>query len=162
MPTGVLGLLGFATALVIGTFVEYWGHRLMHAWLLRKRHARHHRDGDGQGWLMEFKDYFLGTVVFLPIGFLFNWEFGWGWLAGGIVYGMFAAYAHQLQHEKPELCFWLRKPVHYLHHHHKQWKKNFGISFDFWDRVFGTYEEMPWDPPKDKRDWRGLLRIKWI
>ena len=30
-------LSAFLIALVVGTLVEYWGHRLMHAWLLRKR-----------------------------------------------------------------------------------------------------------------------------
>lgn len=159
-----LWLCSFLLVLFLGTFVEYWGHRLMHAWLLKKRHARHHRDGDGQGWLLEFKDYFLGTVWLLPWGFFGGVEFGIGWVAGAMVYGMMAAYSHQLQHEKPELCFWLPRPVHYLHHHHHQWKVNFGITFDFWDRVFGTYKKMEWDTSQynGKKSYWGLLTIKWI
>jgi sterol desaturase/sphingolipid hydroxylase (fatty acid hydroxylase superfamily) len=156
-------LIGFGIALVLGSLVEYWGHRLMHAWLLKKRHARHHRDGDGQGWLGEFRDYFLGSVVFLPWGFLYSWQLGLGWLAGGIVYGMFAAYSHQLQHEKPELCFWLVRPVHYLHHENHQWHHNFGISLDIWDRVFGTYKKMTWNLNQHvgKRNFWDLFRIRW-
>ena len=38
-------LSGFLTAIVVGTLVEYWGHRMMHSWLLRTKHALHHRDG---------------------------------------------------------------------------------------------------------------------
>ncbi len=161
MPVWLAALL---IALVVGTLVEYWGHRLMHAWLLRKRHARHHRDGDGQGWLGEFRDYFLGSLAFLPWGFLYSVEAGIGWAAGAVFYSALAAYSHQLQHERPELCFWLSRPVHFLHHHNHQWHHNFGITFDFWDRVFGTYKKVEWDRSQyaGKRSFWGLFRIRWI
>src|SRR4051812_33558761 len=61
-------LAAFLIALFVGTLVEYWGHRVMHAWLLKKRHARHHRDGAGQGWLGEFRDYFLGSAPVILLG----------------------------------------------------------------------------------------------
>src|SRR4051794_9245780 len=137
-------LAAFLIALFVGTLVEYWGHRLMHTWVLKKRHARHHRDGDGQGWLGEFRDYFLGALPVTVLGsvaayLLDSWEAAAGFAAGGAVYAALAAYSHQLQHEKPELCFWLVRPVHYLHHANHHWHHNFGITFDLWDRVFGTY-----------------------
>ncbi len=166
MPAWLAGLL---IALFVGTLVEYWGHRLMHACLLKKRHARHHRDGDGQGWLGEFRDYFLGAlpVTLLGSGIAYLVDSGAaaaGFAAGGVLYAALAAYSHQLQHEKPELCFWLIRPVHYLHHAHHHWHHNFGITFDLWDRVFGTYRKMDWDPSpyRGKRSFWGLFRIKWI
>src|SRR5262249_62284977 len=109
-------LAAFLIAVVVGTFVEYWGHRLMHWFLLRKKRAEHHRAGWGQGWLGEFFDYLVGTLPILALGFLYSVEAGVGFLAGGLVYAAWAAYSHQLQHERPELCFWLPRPVHYLHH----------------------------------------------
>lgn len=154
-------LLAFLTALFFGTLVEYWGHRLMHAWLLKKKHAEHHRDGWGQGWLGEFFDYAVGTLPILPLGFLYSMEAGFGFMAGGLTFAAFAAYSHQLQHEKPELCFWMPRPVHYLHHYKHMWKTNFGISTDIWDRVFGTYQRVEWAPPP-RRSWWGLFNIHWV
>ena len=160
MPVWLCALL---LALPVGTLVEYWGHRAMHTWLLRKTHAEHHKKGIGQGWLLEFYDYVVGTIFFIPAGFLYSVEAGLGWIGGALLYAAFAAYSHQLQHERPELCFWLKRPVHFLHHHGHMWKHNFGISVDVWDRVFGTYKAIDWQPPGIAgRSWRLLLRIKWI
>lgn len=157
-------LSGFLIALFVGSLVEYWGHRLMHAWLLRKKHARHHRDNVGQGWVFEFRDYFVGTLPLLPWGFVHSVEAGLGYLAGGVVYGAVAAYSHELQHAHPELCFWLIRPVHYLHHANHQWHHNFGITLDVWDRVFGTYRPVGWEgrPYSGRRNYWRLLRIRWI
>src|SRR5262245_54656357 len=158
------GVVAFLIALFVGTLVEYWGHRLMHKWLLKKKHAEHHRDGWGQGWLGEFWDYFVGTVFILPLGFLWSVEAGIGFAAGGVFFCAFAAYSHQLQHERPELCFWMIRPVHFIHHNDHMWKNNFGISCDLWDHVFRTYKRGDWKPAKITRPrsiW-GLFKIKWI
>ncbi len=159
----LVGLAAFATALVLGTFLEYWIHRAMHSWLLKKKHALHHRDGWGQGWLGEFWDYFIGTLPIQAAGFLVSVEAGIGFAAGSLFYCTMAAYSHQLQHEHPELCFWLRRPVHFLHHHNHMWHYNFGISISFWDHVFGTYKAGDWTPPPPERHrLRSYLQIKWF
>src|SRR5262249_7325709 len=119
-------LNAFLIALFVGTLVEYWGHRAMHQWLLRKRHANHHREGVGQGWFGESCDYSTGCLPIVPAGFLYSVEAGIGFAAGATLYAAFAAYSHQLQHERPEMCFWLIRPVHYIHHHNHMWKANFG------------------------------------
>jgi sterol desaturase/sphingolipid hydroxylase (fatty acid hydroxylase superfamily) len=154
-------LAAFLVALPVGSLVEYWGHRAMHTWLMRKKHAQHHQEEIGQGWFWEFLDYFLPTLVFDVLGFLYSLEAGIGFAAGGACFAAFAAYAHQLQHEMPELCFWLVRPVHYLHHKNHMWKTNFGISLDVWDRVFGTYKRVEWKPERRYPLWR-LFAIKWI
>src|SRR5579883_2808643 len=65
------GAVGFLAALFVGTLVEYLGHRFMHGGLvLGKVHAEHHRDGFGQGWLLEFKDYLVGTFPVVAAGIL--------------------------------------------------------------------------------------------
>lgn len=159
------GSIAFGLALVIGTLTEYLVHRLMHSGrLLGRTHAKHHQDGDGQGWLLEFWDYFKGTLVVLWTGFLYSMPAGVGFAAGGLFYAMLAAYAHQIQHERPELVFWMKRPVHHLHHAHHMWKHNFGILVDIWDRVFGTYRVVEWSP--ERRPFQHPLshffRIKWF
>ena len=164
-PVVAEGVTAFLIAFVIGTLVEYLVHRLMHrGHLLGKKHAEHHRDGWGQGWLGEFGDYFLPSLPVIWLGFLYSVPAGIGWAAGGFLYAALAAYAHQLQHENPDLVFWMPRPVHYLHHKHHMWKTNFGILVDWWDRVFGTYKHVEWKRAKPIRSYglRGFFRISWV
>jgi sterol desaturase/sphingolipid hydroxylase (fatty acid hydroxylase superfamily) len=152
-------------AVVVGTLVEYFVHRLMHSGkMLGKKHAMHHQDGFGQGWFGEFVDYFVGSAALLWVGFLYSWWAGVGFAVGGFVYACLAAYSHQLQHDRPDLVFWLPRPVHHLHHHHKMWKHNFGITVDVWDRVFGTYRRAEPEPvPADRsRSLKDYFRIRWF
>ena len=91
----VEGLCAFGIAVVVGTLVEYWVHRWMHSWLLKKKHALHHRDGWGQGWLGEFGDYFLPCIPVIWLGLLVSVPAGVGWALGAFVYASLAAYAHR-------------------------------------------------------------------
>src|SRR5262245_12684923 len=151
------GLAGFAGVAVVGSFVEYAVHILMHRRVLMGRvHTEHHKDGQAQGFLGEFAVYLLGTLPVNAGGAVPAWWLGYpafaaGWAAGGVAYAAFAAYAHQVQHEHPELTFWLPRPVHYLHHRDQMWHHNFGISLDVWDRVFGTYKKAEWVPERPAR-----------
>jgi sterol desaturase/sphingolipid hydroxylase (fatty acid hydroxylase superfamily) len=167
----LFGAAAFLGVFLLGTFVEYSVHRLMHVGkLLGKKHAEHHRDGWGQGWFGEFWDYFTGTAPLLLAGalaaifLLESVSAAVGWVSGGLVYAFLAAYAHQVQHERPELVFWLKRPVHHLHHKHHMWKHNFGILVDFWDRLFGTYRVEEWQPEKRpfQHPLRSFLQIKWF
>lgn len=159
------GGTAFVVAFVIATLIEYIIHRLMHyRLLLGKKHAEHHRDGWGQGFLGEFRDYFLPTLLVIWLGFLWSVPVGIGWALAGFLYAFLAAYAHQLQHENPDLVFWMPRPVHFLHHKHHMWKKNFGILVDWWDRVFGTYQYVEWKRAKSIREHglRAFFHITWV
>ncbi|MGR9108255.1 MAG: sterol desaturase family protein [Gammaproteobacteria bacterium] len=155
--------LAFFIAILYGTFVEYTMHRLMHAGLvLGDQHAKHHQDGTGKGWFEEFLNYSLPSITVLWFGFLYSTVAGIGFALGGILASAFGAYAHQLQHERPELTFWLARPVHHLHHKHHMWRHNFGISVDFWDRIFGTYKAADWEPDgKSRYPLRSYFSIRW-
>lgn len=152
LVTAALLGVGLAGGLLSGTLGEYLMHRAMHARrALGERHARHHRLGFGQGWLGELIDYAWGGLPGgVALAAILTWvtdspRFGGGFFIGVLLHLAFAAYAHQLQHERPDLVFWMRKPVHYLHHEHGLWHHNFGISTPLWDHVFGTYQELPFE-----------------
>ncbi|UCB55132.1 MAG: sterol desaturase family protein [Thiotrichales bacterium] len=152
------------SVLLISSLVEYVVHRLMHARIvLGKKHLEHHVEDTGQGWWGEFLDYFLPSVPFIWLGFLHSIPAGIGWVLGVFVYACIAAYAHQVQHDNPDLVFWLDKPVHHLHHKGRMWHHNFGITFSFWDRIFGTYKDIDWKPEKQRGKYRlaDYFQIQW-
>jgi len=157
--------VGAGMAVFVASLAEYWVHRLMHGGVvLGRKHLEHHRDGWAQGWLGEFRDYWSGSLVAIWAGFLYSLPAGIGFVAGTTLYAAAAAYSHQLQHERPELCFWLPRPVHHLHHRHRMWRHNFGITLDLWDRVFGTYRKTEWksEKPFYKYPLSDFFRICWI
>ncbi len=163
--TILAGTGGFLFAFVSGSFVEYALHRLMHARrLMGPRHLKHHKKADAQGVFGEFVDYFTGSVLLGWLGFLVSVPAGIGNVIGVIAYAFIAAYAHQLNHERPELVFWMPRPIHYLHHRHNLWRTNFGIFLDVWDRVFGTYEAIEWKPAKRPFEYplRAFVDISWF
>ena len=161
----LLIITSFLLGLIAASFIEYWLHRLMHIDPRFGRdivpHYEHHRENNGQGVIPEFKDY----AVAIPIGFFsfsISIRVGISFVLGTMVYGIFSAYAHQLQHENPTKCFWLKMPVHYVHHKYNQWNYNFGLAVDWWDKVFGTYKEMDWlgEAESEIPD-KGYLKVKW-
>jgi sterol desaturase/sphingolipid hydroxylase (fatty acid hydroxylase superfamily) len=153
----------FIAAFITGSFVEYWVHRLMHASSrFGKRHTDHHRRGEGQGVGREFLDYVKGSIVAMGLPFLLSWQIGLAWLLGALIYAAFSAYAHQLQHENPTRCFWMKMPVHYIHHKYGMWHHNFGLGVDWWDHVFRTYEAKEWLSETElQQPERGYFALRW-
>jgi sterol desaturase/sphingolipid hydroxylase (fatty acid hydroxylase superfamily) len=158
-----IGVGCFAIAFVLASLVEYWVHRLMHKpYKLGERHRDHHRRNEGQGVIWEFFDYIKGTILIMGLMFFVSIEAGIGWFLGGIVYAAFSSYAHQLQHENPTKCFWMKMPVHYVHHKYGMWHHNFGLAVDWWDHVFGTYKLVDWLTEEElKQPDRGYLELRW-
>jgi sterol desaturase/sphingolipid hydroxylase (fatty acid hydroxylase superfamily) len=152
-----------AAAFVVASLLEYWVHRLMHKpYRLGQKHRDHHRRNEGQGVIWEFRDYCLGGLVVIAMPWLWSWEIGLCWAIGGVGYAAFSAYAHQLQHENPRKCFWMKMPVHYVHHKYGQWHHNFGLGLDWWDHLFGTYRAMDWlDRQEMERPDRGYNQLRW-
>jgi sterol desaturase/sphingolipid hydroxylase (fatty acid hydroxylase superfamily) len=144
--TFMLAIVYFVLAFILSSFVEYWVHRSLHVWSwLGNRltgHFKHHYENKTSGVLGDFKDYSVGAVIFCPI-LLISWSAGISAILGGLFFAAFAAYTHKLQHEDPTKCFWMKVPVHHLHHQYSV-RYNFGLSVDWWDKVFGTYNPMQW------------------
>ncbi len=159
----IAGLICFVGAFVFASLVEYWMHRLMHAsQTVGARHRDHHRRNEGQGVLWEFRDYMLGSAIAILPMFFVSLNAGIGWTLGAIAFAAFSAYAHQLQHENPMKCFWMKMPVHYVHHKYGMWHHNFGLAVDWWDHVFGTYKPVDWVTDEElNRPPRGLLELRW-
>ncbi len=155
-------LISFIVAFVVASLVEYWIHRLMHAsQKLGERHRDHHRRNEGQGVIWEFFDYIKGSAIAMGLPFLISVEIGSGWLLGALAYAAFSAYAHQLQHENPTRCFWMKMPVHYVHHKYGMWHHNFGLGVDWWDHVFGTYKLVDWLTEEELSQETGYFALKW-
>ena len=155
----------FILGIIFASFVEYWLHRLMHIDPRFGRdivpHYDHHKENYGQGVLPEFKDYSMALPIAF-FAFFISFPIGISFVGGSFIYGIFSAYAHQLQHENPTKCFWLKMPVHYVHHKYNQWDYNFGLAVDWWDRLFGTYKAMDWLTEKELEGAdKGYLQVKW-
>ncbi|MGJ3247538.1 MAG: sterol desaturase family protein [Elainellaceae cyanobacterium] len=159
----IVGAICFIGAFVFASLVEYWMHRLMHANArVGQRHRDHHKRNEGQGVIWEFFDYIKGGLVAMVIPFFISWEAGIGWFLGATAFAAFSAYAHQLQHENPTKCFWMKMPVHYVHHKYNMWYHNFGLAVDWWDHVFGTYKPVEWITDDElKLQKHSYLELRW-
>src|SRR5262245_42539083 len=156
-------LIAAVAGFVFASLVEYVVHRLMHKGVINgQRHAEHHRDGWGQGFWPEFGDYLPPASPLLAPPWFFGVAIGAGWTLGALAFSAFSAYAHQLQHDSPVACRWMRIPVHYVHHRDQMWHHNFGMAVDWWDHVFGTYRVVPFGDELSEADRaRGPLDIHW-
>lgn len=159
----MIGGFCFAIAFVFASLVEYWVHRLMHKPIrFGERHRDHHRRNEGQGVLWEFRDYVKSTLFVMIPMFVISLPVGIGWTLGGLVYAAFSSYAHQLQHENPTKCFWMKMPVHYVHHKYNMWHHNFGLAVDWWDHIFGTYKLVEWPTEAElNQPTRNYLQLRW-
>jgi sterol desaturase/sphingolipid hydroxylase (fatty acid hydroxylase superfamily) len=164
-----LALIGFLVGGMLASLAEYWVHVLMHRRIfLGRTHMNHHREPEDESWFKQFAYYVLGGALPWAIVIAVCWSLevlplGVGVAVGGLTWSAWVAYAHTLQHYRPELVFWMKLPVHHLHHEYETSHHNFGLSVDWWDRVFGTYKPLTWKPRETVRIsvW-GLLKIRWF
>jgi sterol desaturase/sphingolipid hydroxylase (fatty acid hydroxylase superfamily) len=149
-------------AVIFATFAEYFIHRGMHwGFIYPKGHLKHHRKDEARTYLADFLDYGSGALLVGWIGFLVSVPVGIGWAVGALVYTALASYSHQLQHAHAELVFWMKRPIHRLHHIHDMKDANFGILVDWWDRLFGTYMPATYRRPKRESRLRDFVAIPW-
>jgi sterol desaturase/sphingolipid hydroxylase (fatty acid hydroxylase superfamily) len=138
-------------AFIFSSFLEYWLHRLMHIWPWfcnrLTSHNRHHQI-QRTSLFGDFKDYGMVAIIFFPIFFISN-EAAIGSILGGLFFAAFASYSHHLQHQIPTKFILMKVPVHYLHHNYNC-RYNFGLSVDWWDRIFGTYRPMEWSVNQER------------
>ena len=162
LPGAVEFAIAAVCALVFGTFAEYFIHRAMHWGILHPEgHRYHHESNDPRTFLRDFIDYGSGAAGLGWLGFLVSLTSGFGWAFGALAYAALASYSHQIQHANADLVFWMKRPVHRLHHNLDMRDRNFGVLVDWWVRLFGTYR--PVEYPRDARRHtpRDFLAIPW-
>ncbi len=149
--------LQFALGFFVWTLTEYWLHRTLFHWEPKTSwgprfhfllHGVHHK------WFQDKLRLVMPPAASLSLGVVFfglYWGFGhllafalaptWvfaffaGKIAGYVNYDMTHYYIH---HFKPKTKFHKRLRRHHNNHHHVNHDRKFGVSFTFWDHVFGT------------------------
>jgi sterol desaturase/sphingolipid hydroxylase (fatty acid hydroxylase superfamily) len=147
----------FALGFMVWTITEYWLHRTVFHWVPNTSwgprfhfliHGVHH------DW---FQDRFRlvmppAASLALCVGFFAlyagaaqllagvvepTWVYAFfaGKVAGYVNYDMTHYYIH---HGRPTSVFYKQLRRHHNNHHHANPDRKFGVSFTFWDRVFGT------------------------
>ena len=149
--------LQFAAGFLVWTLTEYWLHRLFFHWepktswgprfhfLLHGVHHDHFKD-KLRLVMPPAASLSLGVVFFgaywglaqlaaplLHPGWV--WAFYAGKVLGYVNYDMTHYYIH---HFKPATAFHKKLRHHHNNHHHANHDRKFGVSFQLWDRVFGT------------------------
>lgn len=162
--TSIEFVLAACGAFLFGTFSEYMIYRAMHWGILHPDgHRHHHETNEARYFLRDLFDYGTAAALLSWPGFLVSTVSGFGWVLGAFVYAAAASYAHQIQHANADLVFWLRRPVHRLHHAHDMTGHNFGILVDWWDRLFLTYRPIEWPrtPPAGGYRLADYFAIPW-
>jgi len=134
------------------TFSEYWLHRTLFHWIPPGRigermhflvHGVHHTWPRDKYRLVMPPAVSIGLFVFfltfflITLGTTYAWAFHAGYVLGYMYYDLMHYYIH---HGRPRTEYGKRLRRHHMVHHFKTPTKRFGVSFKFWDYVFGTQE----------------------
>jgi sterol desaturase/sphingolipid hydroxylase (fatty acid hydroxylase superfamily) len=139
--------LGWLRWWVVGfvawTLIEYWLHRLVFHGLLpaiARMHMLHH--ANPSAWIGVPVWYSLVFFVAggVPLVFLFGVEAGIGLTIGLLIgYTLYIGIHDAAHHRSSYLWPWFsRLRINHLRHHHQNAQAGFGVTSDFWDRLFGT------------------------
>jgi sterol desaturase/sphingolipid hydroxylase (fatty acid hydroxylase superfamily) len=143
----VLPSLAFAmSGYIIWTFAEYLVHRfvLHHVPLFAKMHIEHHDEAlelIGTPTLMSL--FFLSTTVFTPLYFVVGPHITFCSMAGFLLGYISYVWVHYAVHHKGSGGYSFMRKLKRQHavHHHGTSEYNFGVTTDFWDKVFSTKRE---------------------
>ncbi len=139
----------FAGGFFVWTLTEYWLHRTLFHWTPKTSwgprfhfllHGVHHDYvNDRMRLVMPPAASLALAAVFMPTYWLlmgsYSLPFFAGKAAGYLAYDMIHYYTH---HGKPSSTWMKRLRAHHMNHHHNKEGRKYGVSFMFWDRVFGT------------------------
>ena len=132
---------------VVGTFIFYWWHRLRHAkvfWLIF--HQVHHSPSRIEVLTSFYKHPVEIAADSLLAGFLIYCVFGGSALAGAWTsfFGAVGEYFYHSNIRTPSWLGWvIQRPEHHsVHHQQGVHSYNFG-DLTLWDRLFGTFRDVP-------------------
>ena len=133
----------FVAGLVLWTLIEYFLHRIFlhHAPFLSELHDRHHSNPHELIGTPVWASVLSGLVVVAgPSWLLLGFELATAATAGIATGYLWYVYGHYAAHYgRPEPgSYFYRVRLRHARHHHLSDNGNFGVTIDFWDRIFGT------------------------
>lgn len=147
----------FAAKVIIGLlcidFTFYWAHRLYHTWALPWRlHRVHHSDTNiDSSTFFRFHpfDAVLDNTTAIIAVAIFGLD-----ISILILFFLINLIFNIVQHSNFVLPHWtdsilgkifVTPNLHKVHHHQNRFytDSNFGLTFIFWDKIFGTYKYLP-------------------
>jgi sterol desaturase/sphingolipid hydroxylase (fatty acid hydroxylase superfamily) len=136
-------LVSFAVGVLLWTLLEYLLHRFVfhHAPIISEIHEQHHHDPLALIGAPAWTSFVLALLgVLFPLWLLLGIS-----IAAGITSGMICGYlwyvlVHYASHHwQPRHGSYLyRVRLRHARHHYSHDEGNFGVSVEFWDRVFRT------------------------
>jgi sterol desaturase/sphingolipid hydroxylase (fatty acid hydroxylase superfamily) len=128
------------------TLFEYLLHRIVlhHLPFFSTMHHEHHEQAlELIGTPTLISMFFLYFAAYWPLAFLTNTYVALCMMAGFITGYISYVAVHFLVHHKGSGGFGFMRKLKRMHavHHHGTGDYNFGVTTDFWDRVFGTHLE---------------------
>ncbi|CAN5669893.1 hypothetical protein BH24ACT4_BH24ACT4_03210 [soil metagenome] len=151
MTTALTLLVAFPVGWALWTLAEYLLHRfamhLLHGkGIMSREHLEHHVTS---GWSFDVNHLLswtgmllVGAVLWAPLGWALDGPAAGAALAVGWAFGyFFYEYQHAMSHLRaPRTRYQRLVRRHHFHHHFGAPMANHGVSFPFWDHVFGTFE----------------------
>lgn len=126
-------LAGIPAGFVLWTLTEYWTHRsILHRWFWHGTHELHHRLPAGyvvfDMWKLPL--FFAACFLAMPPAIFVGFVLGYVW---------FLTLHHLLHHVDLREHTWLHRYAIWHGRHHKLGNVNYGITVNWWDRLFRTY-----------------------
>jgi len=144
-------LIAFLSGIFCWTFFEYIMHRFLgHVHkghnFFKAEHLQHHSKANffvpmqkkGIAAGLVFALLFTGLSLLVPVLPLFAFLTG--------LFGMYGFYefVHYRYHKKePLLYIFVTFRKHHFYHHFHNPRTNYGVTTRFWDRIFGTFVNVP-------------------
>lgn len=144
--------------LIYFDFFFYWSHRLLHSSFLKRFHRLHH--ASVQTTPLTALSFHPLDVVIQNIGIIFllmvvNFTEN-AWFIFTIPAVLLNSYGHSgidfgaSDWEKNKILKIFNKPQHHAIHH-LDGRYNFGLYFTLWDRICGTFKNIPYAQAADER-----------
>lgn len=154
-----LAVLMIPTGFVLWTLAEYWLHRTLFHWepdtwwgpklhfFLHGVHHVHHRDPyrlvmpPAASAVLAVVFYYTFLALGMAGHSLLGIDPSWylpcfaGFVVGYVTYDVMH---YALHHFRPRSAWMKRLRAHHMNHHHNHPELKFGVSNQFWDKVFGT------------------------
>jgi sterol desaturase/sphingolipid hydroxylase (fatty acid hydroxylase superfamily) len=139
--------LKIVMAILLVDFIIYWIHRAQHRFdLLWRTHAWHHSI-EQLYWFSGFRTSFFHSFMYaIPAAGIPILLFHLTPLEAGIGYS-FALLVQFWEHTNwkvnigPLAWIFITPDYHRVHHSTEHSRSNYGTTFSFWDRMFGTYTD---------------------